>query len=246
MPYFQLRIHLDPSSNRTLPVLLSLCSRIARKKEAYEYSFGYELLDRCGHPTRPHIHFHFVTPDIDLCDPLRAMKKFIHDQAFSGYQVKLKGPHTWCMQMVEEPKDHQAWLRYPLKECGSEFWKTIKGKPLFKSDEYTLEALADIAMALRREAVARNVIHLNKHIDKLSFYDRMKKHLDKLNSDPSSNLILPIQQRSTYRNIFKYYVDQKKSICFKTIDGYTILYLAEHGMITSNECYEKHSSLAPR
>ena len=166
MPYFQLRISLDPSSNRTLPFALRLCKKIVRDRhQPYEYSFGYEQLNRCGDPCTPHIHFHFVTEQNDLVDPLRAMKKYIRDVAKVSFEVTLKHPN-WCVQMVEEPTDHEKWLRYPLKEFGS--------KAIFKSheDEYKFEELEHVAKSLRREAVERNVIHRNRTLEKKSFFDK--------------------------------------------------------------------------
>lgn len=237
MPYFQVRITIDPSSNRTLKFCHSLVKKIIRERhQPYEYSFGYEQLNRCGEPCPPHIHFHFVTDVNDLCDPLRAMKKYIHDIALNSFDVKLKFPN-WCVQMVEEPQDHEKWLRYPLKEHGY--------IGLFKSadDEYSYQSLEAVAKSLRREAVERNVIHRNRMLEKKSFFDKLTDYLNDINSDPSGTIIYPIQQRSTWRNVFKYYIEQKKAICFKTIDGYTILYLANHGMINSSEAYDKYSQL---
>ena len=236
MPYFQLRITIDPSGNRNLQFALRLCKKIIRERhEPHEYSFGYEQLNRCGDPCKPHIHFHFVTEFNDLVDPLRAMKKYIHDIALHSFEVKLKYPN-WCVQMVEEPTDHAKWLRYPLKEMGS--------KAIFKSDEYTFEELENVAMSLRREAVERNVIHRNRMLEKKTFFDKLTIHLDKINSDPSGTIILPIVMAYTWRHIFKYYQDQGKSINFTTIDGYTILYLANHGMINSTQAWESYSELS--
>lgn len=228
MPYFQLRITFDPSGNRNCKSCYLLCKALIRKFEAIEYSFGMEQLNKYGEPCDQHLHFNFSHQNYELKDPKRAVVNFCRNYASSS-DFTLKGNKVWSLQIVDEPKDFKRWLMYPLKECGD--------NRLFKSQDYQYEELETLSRQLRSESITANILHREKVRDKTTFYNKLETYLDnQFNSNfPGWETI--------WNNIFEYYQQENKPICFRTIDGYTVLYLANRGRTTPSSAREYGSQL---
>ena len=119
MPYLQLRITFDPSHNlrnaKTVYGLLRSFTKNWLDADA-EYTAGCEHLNKYGEQCDPHYHLNAYFDPPDLKDPLRSAKNWLRKNAISR-DFTLKGNKIWSCTLVEEPKDYERWIRYPLKEA---------------------------------------------------------------------------------------------------------------------------------
>ena len=175
MPFLQLRITCDPSSNRTrhgVFLLLKKFSRVWLKAQDAEpeTTCGYEQLNKFGEPTNPHYHLniHFDVPD--LKDPLRSAREWLRREAKS-LEMNLKGNKVWSCTLVEEPTDFRRWIRYPLKESCIRDLTTA-------TDEDELNELILEAKSERKRSIELNIIKREKAVDKQSLKDKLFKWLD--------------------------------------------------------------------
>lgn len=235
MTYLQLRITLDPSGNRSAPATFNLLRAFVREwlfnqdPSGVSYTTGVEKLNKFGEPCDEHFHFnaHFDPPD--LKDPLRSAKNWLRKKALAQ-EFNLKGNKVWSCTIVEEPNDWERWIRYPLKE-----------KPIFElsklalhySPEGGIQQLARDAQNERKRGIELNVIKREKAMDKQSFKDKLFKYLD----SPPDGGDHPKTHCSVWIAILQYYMEQGKAVCYKTITGYTDLYLLHKGLKTPLEAY---------
>lgn len=249
MPYLQLRITLDPSGNRNEHRTFLLLKKFRRvwltnQDADYQCTGGYEKLNKYGEPCDPHYHFnaYFVSPD--LKDPLRSAKEWLRREATAN-EFSLKGNKVWSCTLVEEPKDFSRWMRYPLKET-----PTVELCDLYPEEKHLLENSHNLAHEERKRSIEINILKREKTIDKQSFKDKLFKYLDDLFlGEGISELMetithdkpLPDHQQ-IWVTILKYYTQQGKAVCFKTINGYTILYQLHIGQLTPEQCYVMRSN----
>ena len=229
MPYLQLRITQDPSANRTHNDCLQLINRFVTKwvrlisvidieDSSTQLTCGVEELNKYGEPCDPHFHLNVYFDPPDLKDPLRSAKEFLKRNAIElGF--RLKGNKVWSCTLVEEPKDFERWIRYPLKE------KPVRA---FCKNVPDLEQKAIDAKHERQTTVENNILKREKAIDKQSFKDKLFLHLENLDLKNHQDIWIAI---------LNYYSDQGKSVCFKTINGYTILYQLHLKLITPIQAY---------
>lgn len=247
MPYLQLRLSssTDTSGNRTehklLLLLKKLKRRILQEDEDAMITAGFETRNNYGEPCTPHYHFHSYFDIDQLIDPLRTFKNFLRRES-TKMGFHLAGNKVWACTLVEEPDDLDRWLRYPLKEkpvkdlchdvwCSFNSEHPHKASPLFQEQQ----------AAARQEqirSIELNVLKRNKTMEKQTFRDKLFKHLD---SELGSVEDLPTHQL-IWTTILKFYQDQKKAICFKTVTGYTVSYQLHIGSITYEQCYVMRSN----
>lgn len=243
MPFLQLRITLDPSGTRTRSSVFLLLKKfrrvwISNQDDDFQSTAGYETLNKFGESCDPHFHLNvqFVAPD--LKDPLRSAKEWLRREA-NSLDFHLKGNKVWSCTLVEEPKDFDRWYRYPLKEtpvpelCSSDFLSPLNQQQI------------TIAREERKRSIEINILKREKAIDKQSFRDKLFKHLDGLHTalhqdDPQ--VYPPPDHQTIWISILSYYSDQGKAVCFKTINGYAILYQLHIGTLTPAQCYVMRSN----
>ncbi len=237
MPFLQLRITCDPSGNRTRASTFLLLKKFRRvwlhnQDETFQSTAGYETLNKFGESCDPHFHLnaYFVTPD--LKDPLRSAKEWLRREARS-LDFNLKGNKVWSCTLVEEPKDFDRWCRYPLKETPV---------PELCNDFVDFGDLVKLAKEERKRSIEINVIKREKAIDKQSFKDKLFLYLE--NAFPIGEGMTKrfCSHQEIWTSILKYYTDQGKSVCFKTINGYTILFQLHIGHLTPDQCYVMRSN----
>lgn len=244
MTYLQLRITLtDPSGNRPKPRVHNLLYYFIKKwvltqDSSASFTAGYETLNKFGELCPPHFHLnvHFEPPD--LKDPLRSAKNWLRREATTR-DFSLKGNKVWSCTLVEEPQDFERWIRYPLKETPVPVLCSIIRDPPYHANPFdgtlNLKELARDAQVERKRSIEINVIRREKALEKVTFRDKLFKHLD--------------VERDTYQNyksiwiaILKYYESEGKAICFKTINGYTILYQLYIKMITPEQAFDMRNN----
>lgn len=248
MPYLQVRITLsDPSGqdqslgpNRTHDAVHYLIRRLIKHLEARDsdcvYATGFETLNKYGEPCAPHFHFNCQFDSWDLKDPLRSIKDYIKKQAIRG-NYHVKGNRQWSCTLVEEPADFDRWIRYPLKEtpvgC---FCSRLPGS---NGDKKCFpNSLAAAAKEERKRSIEINLLKRAKLADKLTFKDKIFKYLQ----ERSATLPSIPDHQWIWETILQYYCDQGKSICFKTVSGYTILYQIHIKQLTYTQCYVMRSN----
>ncbi len=244
MPFLQLRITLDPSGNRNHHNTFLLLKKFRRvwltnQDPDYQSTAGFENLNKYGESCTPHFHLnaYFVAPD--LKDPLRSAKEWLRREAHSN-DFNLKGNKVWSCTLVEEPKDFSRWFRYPLKET-----PVPELCDMFPDEALKLEHIHELAIEERKRSIEINILKREKAIDKQSFKDKLFKHLDSLNygaiKDEAQAFDDPDHQ-TIWVQTLSYYSDQGKSVCFKTINGYTILYQLHIKTLTPEQCYVMRSN----
>ena len=231
MPYLQLRITLDPSANRDHNDTLLLLNRFVKKwiptDGSSAYTCGVEEFNKYGEHCEPHFHLNVYFDPPDIKDPLRSAKEFLKRNAIDiGF--RLKGNKVWSCTLVEEPNDYERWIRYPLKE------KPVRA---FCHGVPNLEQLATDANHERKTSVEINILKREKAIEKQSFRDRLFKYLDDKNEEAYHNDEDEFTHETIWLLVLQYYTEQGKAVCFKTINGYTILYQLYLGLITPQQAY---------
>lgn len=240
MPYLQLRITEDSSHNRTKQDLLQLLDSFRlkwiKKQDSAEYTCGYEQLNKFGEACPPHFHLNVYFDSPDVKDPLRSAKEFLKRKSVEiGF--RLKGNKVWSCTLVEEPKDYERWIRYPLKETPCLPFCSLPG--------HDLSHLHVLAKEERKRGVEINILKREKAIDKQSFKDKLFKYLDdhligesveELMENIVYDKTLPDHQ-TIWIKVLDYYQSQGKAVCFQTINGYTILYQLHIKTITPIQAY---------
>ena len=214
-------IHPVENSPRTLKNLLLHVRKFQHEKK-FEYSTcGIEKLDKCGDEVPQHIHFHFNDPsytDGTIKDPKRNFQDWWRKQ-----NLGLKGNKVWSLTYKAEPDDWNRLFRYPLKETP---YKQLCNVP----PDFNLENESKIAQAERLDSQKRNKAYYQKKHCKETLADRIFNYLAK-----------ELKDEITYKNVWKlilqFYLEEKKPICFKTIEGYTINWLVRYEWITKETAY---------
>lgn len=238
MPYLQLRITLDPSRNATNDHVRSLLAHfknrwIAKQDDGAEFTCGFEQFGKLGQPVSEHFHLHLYFESPDLKDPLRSAREFLKRTA-TERGFKLKGNKQWVCTLVGEPKDYDRWIRYPLKEQPCATFCSLN------FPVSTLKTMHEFAREERKRSIELNILKQEKLADKISFKDKLFKHLDGLHTaqhkDDPQVYDLPNHQ-TIWTSILIYYTEQGKSVCFNTINGYTILYQLHIRVLSPEQCY---------
>ena len=259
MPYLKFRIScspLDASGNydgpRTRTSLRSLVkhlhNRILEEDPEAFVTTGWETLNNYGEPCHHHFHLHsFFDPDT-LTNPLRTFKDSLRKKA-KNLGIHLAGNKVWAFTLVEEPKDLDRFLRYPLKEnpvlcfCTNAWESNTPENTNAYSPEFQQQVVN--AREEQKRSIELNLLKRQKTQEKQSFRDKLFEHLDGLHTalhkDSPSEYPLPDHQ-TIWISILTYYVELGKSVCFKTINGYTILYQLHIHTIDPLQCYQMRSN----
>ncbi len=257
MPYLQLRITLDPSGTRSYHPVRSLLRHFIVKwipdSSDNIFTCGYEKLNKYGEPCSPHFHLNVsIDPmTIDLTNPLRSAREFLRREAVKR-DFSLKGNKQWSLTMVEEPKDFERWIRYPLKETPV-LELTGFGRLNKKAEPWTHKFISEqmpLAQAERKRSIELNLLKRDKLADKTSFRDKLFEHLDSLLIGQTQQELLDIisenkslpSHQDIWISILEFYQSQGKAICFKTVTGYTVGYQLHIKAITPLQCYVMRSN----
>lgn len=228
MPYFQLRITL--SQTRTKHVVYRSIKALIRNYNLNCYSTGYEELNKYGEPCDPHFHFNFVE-DIDRVNPKRCIQDWLR-RHYAAQDLELKGNKQWSLQMVEEPQDYDRWFRYPLKENpldvkdGTTDLSGNWGPPPQKLQEMVQRARDE-----RATSIEHNILRREKLRNKDQFKQKMYDFIDE------QDLQNPCKE-AIWCWIFEYYRKIEKPINFSVVDGYTNLWLADHGLLSARDAFK--------
>lgn len=211
-----------------------------------DVSCGVERLNKYGEPCDPHIHFNFVC-DIERVNPKRCLQDFIR-RHFKNQDIELKGNKMWSLQMVEEPQDYDRWLRYPLKEQPLNNSITTPGGnwgmvqypwTFFTKEGVSGEDLRELYNSLRTRAVDErktsiemNILRREKLRVKDQFKQKMYDFIDEETKEGESD------KRVIWCTIYKYYRKIEKPINFSVIEGYTNLWLADHGHMSPESAFD--------
>ncbi len=225
MPFFQLRITL--SNLRTKAIVLRAIKALIRHYKLDCYSTGYEELNGFGEPCDPHVHFHFLG-DIDRLNPKRCMGDWLK-RHFANLDIELKGNKMWSLRMVEEPNDFLRWFRYTLKE--NPIMDMIKNDENDEWSEKGLEYMIRLAQNERADAIEQNILRREKLLNKDKFKQKMYEFIDEERKEGDT------EKRVIWCLIFEYYRKIEKPINFSVIEGYTNLWLADHGALSANNAF---------
>lgn len=217
--YYQLRV--TPSAFKCpFPLATKVCQMILKRQETETdmYIFGDEHLDKNGVETARHFHFNFCSDD-----KKDTLQKAIRVW-FNEHEYVCKGNACYALAQVDEPNDIKRWLRYNMKERWVPSLSNLKD---FTPDE--IEYMENLAKDERQRQVLKNKEYHAKQQDKQTLFDKIIKHIEK-------------KDLKTYRDIFieivRYYVEDKKPVCPRTVKGYTHNYMLSHQLISYEEFYE--------
>ncbi len=236
MPYFQLRITF--SELRTPDTCLLAIRRLIRHYNLKEHSLGLEQLNKYGEPCDPHLHFNFIA-DIERVNPKRCVQDWLR-RWFSNRDIELRGNRMWSLQMVEEPADYDRWFRYPIKEELPEYDASGMAirQTFFKKEGMEGAELRAHYMQLRQRAVDERRTSIEHNIlrrEKLRVKDQFKQKMyDFIAENAQEN---NKSKEYIWCLIFEYYRKIEKPINFSVIEGYTNLWLADHGQLSPQSAY---------
>ncbi len=259
MPNLQLRVTLDPSANRTRDSVLGLINALLRKirswklpdeHASFNHTCGYEEHNKYGEPCDPHFHLNVAwIHNNAVKDPLRQAKEFLKKTALNR-RFQLRGNTVWSCTIVADPSDFARWLRYPLKEKPVKAFCHIDPEENFCTDlppeTPILTHLTALAKDERRRSIEANVLQREKVRDKSTFRDKIFKHLDQTDGSgvkhlhwlaPTGIMQFP-EEKTIWISILKFYQSEKKAICFKTINGYTIAYQLYLGALSYDQAFD--------
>lgn len=201
-----------------------LIEKMIKDKEIDQATVGFETKNKYGEPCRPHFHCHFYYINPDIIDPKRSISQYLKSRAESK-DIKLKGNKKWCLQLVEEPADHNRFYRYPFKFGFPSSCFLITPDTLDRSQ-------VPIAIEENKQRIDANCLHREKSRDKQTFKDKLFIWLDKPPDGEN-----PKTHASIWIAILIYYQQEGKPINFQTIDGYTTLYQLHIGTLTPLQAY---------
>ena len=229
MPYFGLRLtlgeifnkpddQLEPMHKQRITYLLK---HLIREKVTpdTDYVLGIEKLNKFGEITKKHYHFNFYSDDSK-----ETLRKSIVRKS-DELEYKLKGNKMYCLQSFPEPDDYFRWFRYCMKEKYSKKFTRYtqeEGAP-------SLDELEMMAKDERKQTVLANKKVREKQLDKRTYFDKIKKHLEKMDLKTEHDI---------YIEITKYYVKDGKPVNSQTIQGYTNNYMIMKNLMTYEEFYQ--------
>ncbi len=241
MPFMKLRISLDISDNvvfdPSIPAHLDdrqrhfrLIRTMIKDKEIDQATIGFETKNKYGEPCRPHFHCHFYFINPDIIDPKRSITQYLKSRA-NSQDIKLKGNKKWCLQLVEEPEDHDRFYRYPFKfgagYDGFANCNLIIGDTLHPTQ-------IKIAVEENKQRIDANCLHREKSREKQTFKDKLFKHLEDMQHKDDYSFQ---NHQCIWISILEYYKEEGKPINMQTIDGYTTLYQLHIGTLTPLQAY---------
>jgi len=242
MPFFKLRLSLEDNYNETLfdpsnithiedrARHLRLLKQMCKDKQFDAMTLGFETKNKYGEPCRPHLHFHFEWSNPELVNPKRTLAEYLKNRANQN-GIVLKGNKKWCLQLVDDPTDWDRFFRYPFK-FGT---KTVRAFTASHFPPPWLAIQIPIAVDENNRRITANLLHRDKVLEKVTFKDKLFKHLDSIEGTPTSD-------RDVWLAIAAYYVTESKPINFQTIAGYTTLYRIHVNAITLAQAYEMRSN----
>lgn len=222
MPFYQLRITVDASANRSREKIMMGLDRFIKSHTLEAYTCGYEKLNKYGESENctPHFHFHFVAYP-DGKNPLRNLRLWFRNW-FSKNESRLKGNKEWAFTEVAEPKDYDRWIRYALKETPvKDFCYGIDN----------LELEAQRAKDERAISIQHNLNARLKREQKDQFKRKMYEYIEA--NKPSTPSF-----RSIWKILFKFYQEQERPMNWNNLDGYTNLWLADAGLLSADAAFE--------
>lgn len=184
------------------------------------YVLGYENKNKYGEDTHYHYHFNFES-DVEK----ESLRKWLTRTA-EKKEYKLKGKECYCFQQHNNVDDYHRWFRYCLKENYNKKYTVYKPD----TDEPSLEELVMLAKDERARSVKSNIERREKLSQKLTYFDKIVKKMDKQSPALSSKMEI-------YIFITKHYVEDKKPVNHCTIKGYTINYMLMKKLISYEEFY---------
>ncbi|AXQ66256.1 MAG: putative replicase [Cressdnaviricota sp.] len=242
MPLYQLRITIDhdpdtfkplPQASRSFSSVELLLTRFVRG--GYKdikptiYTYGRETLDKAGDLCKPHIHFHFeIEPQ-----SFRSLKEWFQKTALTEYEITLKFNTVWCFQerSPDEQKDAFAIWQYPLKTQHDDSMTNPNLNNIdLLSPTLTLDLLRRDAFTIYQRTAQKNKLYKTQSAEKKSLYHKLEQYV--LDNQPSV-----VSHETIWLTELQYYITQSKSICPKTLNGYTILYLLNQNYLTPKQYY---------
>lgn len=201
---------------------LGIIKALLKRKDVEEdmYITADEVLDKYGRKTHRHFHFNFI------CDGKKdTLQRFIR-RWFLEREYICNNANCYALSVYDEPDDEIRWWRYCMKE------KVIAS--LTRLDSFTITQIEEFKICARDErkrSIQANLAYEKKQKEKSSMFDRIKKHLSKMDLKTF---------RSINIEIVKYYVSEGKPICVRTVDGYTNNYMLSSKLITYEEFYNQY------
>ncbi len=266
MPYLKFRIScspLDASGNydgvrtrhRILPLVKHLFKRIQEQDSDALVTCGFETFNNYGDPCHHHYHLHSAFDPNTLSNPLRTFKDSLRKKA-KDLGIHLAGNKVWSFTLVEEPKDFDRFLRYPLKEtpvkpmCANAWGFN----PTSHDESYSaiFEEQTLLAREEQKRSIELNILKREKTMEKQTFRDKLFEWLDAGEDTHhtippearGANATVHPTQRQIWNSICHYYhIVAKKAICPQTITGYTLGYQLHIGTISYDELFDLRSNL---
>lgn len=195
----------------TLAGLLTM--KATNREPGYYRSLGYEVLDKMGEETHPHIHIHFTT-DVAL-GTIRKQLQRIFTGALADHCVGRKGNTLYSLSEYSDVRDIERFLRYPLKQMGKGRHRYVKALCVFPA-ALDLSLLEKCANDEWSRLIDINRKKLDSQLKKSKTKDDLFVYLEGIFSD----LKEPLGKKELLRSICQFYLDEGKSANRSTIMGF--------------------------
>lgn len=219
---------VDKPTKESLRFCKQIIAHIQSKYDIAISSFSYEVFNKLGEPCHPHFHFFFE--EVGGATKGAIAKMIVRYSEQLGH--KLSGNKMYALCVDEEPDDVNRWLRYPLKQLKSD----KKPNKKFSKFPENFDVSLQIKMANDEyERTSKKLRELrDSKLKKLTFYDKIVKHLEKKELKDLKEIHIEIQ---------KFYISEKKPVNYSTIDGYTITYMLSKDLMSPEEGFNKYSRI---
>lgn len=209
---------IDPSANPN--EFKHLLRELIFHYKLTDYATCFEKFNKYGEPTAPHFHFNFLAD---------AKKEAIAQKIRRWENYKIKGNKMYCLQRHADPDDFNRWFRYIFKE------NYLKSLTKGFSDE-DIEKMQLLAKDERKRSVEKNCQHREKLRETSTLFDRFAKKVDIYFKDGAT-----INYKQVWIKLLELYIEDKRTVSPKTIQGYTYLYLLTRKHISNLEFYNCHN-----
>lgn len=206
--YVKFRYTLDSGENKLNCLFNTLFEKATIK------TIGYEVLDKCGKPTLPHIHIHMFIDDkiANIRGRLKTLFKMNGEER--------KGNALYSLKEEKDVLDVNRFFRYPFKEGG----RIKKGEKI----DLLIDFNPDIETKCATEERLRSIQFNNDKVEKslrLNTYDKIKEDLL---TNP------PITPLGVVGRITDLYIREELAANKKTMGGYATTYCLQKELIDKN------------
>ena len=184
---------------------------------------GYETQDSEGKPTAPHIHCHFETSK-----NIETIRKALTRMWKEDGEMRTRAS-LYCLKEEKDVQDMNFFFRYPLKQCGENYFHAFNKYPTdFNVEQQLHDANEHWKMSCEVNCQKRKSLE-----NRQSTYDKLVLYLESKTCDTTNDVV---------SHAFDFYLQEKHAMNCATIHGYCLTYSCAAGLVSKDIVLNKIKS----